>query len=487
MADVNITLSDVLCFVRHKFDKVAVKQLKSVLMDFYSAEVLSEAKSLLLNDINDFNSLGLPHIPRRHEGENRAAREVDDIVTIFTRLDELKQLDQLPRYVADGPDTMPSLRLYEGDLKGIMKMMQKLHGTVMEQGAVLAAMTRELRSLQTCRVAPSTLQSSSIQLPDNLPAESGQYSKQNTMTSEGIPSQDIDGAWAAVHSDQAPRGNSVPAWANIASSSPLIHSNRFAVLTSVDAEQSDDRISEQQFTTVKSRRPKRARNSTPTDSGLTQQEQKPKPQAQPQIQRRAPLIVGKASGAIAGPKLSAATKIYKKCVFCIDNVHPSCTVDDIKSFVTSLLVKVETCFEVKPRRRREDGDEPITNRKAFRLCVREEFRDQLLKASLWPDSVSISDWFFKPSASRDNNPDKGQDDVVQNRDTPRDNRIALKTPSLSTDVEERVGDSSTSGVVATAAAAADATTSDDTLLAVLDDDNHAVYMDCSVIVSDGSR
>ena len=481
MADVNITLSDALCFVRHKFDKVAVKQLKSVLIDFYSAEVLSEAKSLLLNDIHDFNSFGLPHIPRRREGENRAAREVDDIMAIFTRLDELKQLDQLPRYVADGPETMPSLRLYEGDLKGIMKMMQKLHDTVMEQGAALSAMTRELHLLQACRELSSTTQSSSTRRPDNLSAESGQRSKQNTMTSEGIPSRDIDGAWAAVHSDQPLRGSGDPDWATIASSSLLIHSNRFAALMSVDAERSDDRVSEQQFTTVKSRRPKRPRNSTPTDSGSTQQQ----PQPQPQIQRRAPLIVGKAPGAIAGPKLSAAMKIPKKCVFYIDNVSPSCSVDDIKSFVTSLLAKVETCFEVRPRRRREDGDEPIVNRKAFRLCVREEFRDQLLKASLWPDSVSVSDWFFKPSASRDNNLDnRRQDDTVRDRDAAHDNRTTCKSPPQATDAEVHVGDSAIASV---AAAAAEETISDDTILAAYDADNNAANMDYSVTVSDGSR
>ena len=75
-AGVNITLCNILCFVRHKFDKITVKQLKIVLMDFYSVEVLSDAKTLLFNDIHELKSFGLPHIPRRHDGENRAAREI---------------------------------------------------------------------------------------------------------------------------------------------------------------------------------------------------------------------------------------------------------------------------------------------------------------------------------------------------------------------------------------------------------------------------
>jgi len=53
-----------------------------------------------------------------------------------------------------------------------------------------------------------------------------------------------------------------------------------------------------------------------------------------------------------------------------------------------------TCYEVKPRRRRGD-DEVISDRKAFRLCIYDDDRKRLLDDSVWPDSVSISEWFFK--------------------------------------------------------------------------------------------
>lgn len=93
-------------------------------------------------------------------------------------------------------------------------------------------------------------------------------------------------------------------------------------------------------------------------------------------------------------KISAAKQIRKKAVFCVDNVSTDCSVDDIKSFVSGLSVKVLTCYEVKPRRRRGD-DEVISDRKAFRLCICDEDRNRLLDDSVWPDSVSISEWFFK--------------------------------------------------------------------------------------------
>jgi len=58
-----------------------------------------------------------------------------------------------------------------------------------------------------------------------------------------------------------------------------------------------------------------------------------------------------------------------------------------------------SCFEVQPRRRRGELV-PITDRKAFRLCVDEADRDRLLDESNWPDSVMISEWYFLDPADR---------------------------------------------------------------------------------------
>ena len=37
----------------------------------------------------------------------------------------------------------------------------------------------------------------------------------------------------------------------------------------------------------------------------------------------------------------------------------------------------------------------------FRFCVSEDDRDRLLDAEIWPDSVSIYEWYFKPPNSND--------------------------------------------------------------------------------------
>ena len=40
-------------------------------------------------------------------------------------------------------------------------------------------------------------------------------------------------------------------------------------------------------------------------------------------------------------------------------------------------------------------------RTAFRLCIYQEDSDRLLNASLWPESVVISQWYFKQPRSDD--------------------------------------------------------------------------------------
>jgi len=65
------------------------------------------------------SAMSIPHLPRQH---NKASSETGDIMTLFTCIDEHKLLDQLPRYVSD----MPSIRLYEKDMYGIVRTISSL-------------------------------------------------------------------------------------------------------------------------------------------------------------------------------------------------------------------------------------------------------------------------------------------------------------------------------------------------------------------------
>jgi len=68
MVECTLVPSDVLCFWGNKFSKVLLKQLKCVIVDFYTAVDLFEAKVHLLSDIEALkSSVKFPHVPQRRD------------------------------------------------------------------------------------------------------------------------------------------------------------------------------------------------------------------------------------------------------------------------------------------------------------------------------------------------------------------------------------------------------------------------------------
>ena len=50
------------------------------------------------------------------------------------------------------------------------------------------------------------------------------------------------------------------------------------------------------------------------------------------------LLTGKLKYTLPGQRFKAAKNVIRKAVFCIDNVHPSVELDDLRLFVTGLSV-----------------------------------------------------------------------------------------------------------------------------------------------------
>jgi len=339
---------------------------------------VSGAKSQLIEDVealkSSLSSVKFPYLPRRRDGENRLSREIDDILSLFTFLDEHKLLNMLPRYVADSPDAMPPIRLYEGELNGIISMIKRLGDRFDEYSLVLSTISRDLQLLQARCVAQV--------------ATCDQQQQQQSIERSSVGNN---------KTTEQPSAGNAPDWAVIAST-PYVHANRFDLLRSTDDDEHSDAAAQADpYTTVQSRRGRRrarqlsSMNQATEQQQQQQQQQQVRQQQQPARPARARVLLGKSSN--TDTKISAARQLRKKAVFCIDNVSTDCSTEDIKSFVSGLSIRVLTCFEVKPRRRRRDDDD-INDRKAFRLCIYDEDRNRLLDDSIWPDSVSISQWFL---------------------------------------------------------------------------------------------
>ena len=380
-------LSDLLCFITSKFGKVEVKMLRTVILDFYHTEDILQAKWRLIDDITELHLEQTPRVSRRREGEKHIVRDLDDIFTLLTFLDENKLNSKLPLYVTDDPDRMPSLRLFEGDLKYFYTKLDQFDNKMETFGSAMAAMINEWRTHLSEWPALCPPASRSIE----------QQPKSKLSTT-------------ANNSDvRQPPSNHQPSWA-VMTSSPNYHGtrNRFAVLASTDDDDHSDAARHDDTPmTVVSRRKKRMRQRegpSPESQSVNQTNQATAPRQQPRT-----VVYGKAVS--TDVKVTAACRLRtpdpaqrkKKAVYCLDNINKDCTVDDIKSYVSKLSVEVFTCYEVKSRRRRGE-EQPSSERIAFRLCIAADDRERLLDPASWPHSVIISDWYFK---SQDGNKESG--------------------------------------------------------------------------------
>ena len=423
MATCSVVLNDVLCFVRNRYVKTSVKQLKTALTDFYDVEALAAAKNDLLRDTEHLrNLMKFPHVPQRRDGDNRLVRETDDILSIFHCLDEQKMLDKLPRYVSDGPDNMPSTRLYEGDLNTVMRILDSLKDKMAEQSAVLLNVSRDIHDIQvryasqssTGHVAPGTV--------DHAGAQSGPGS----VSISGGATGGFSNRWETVSAGQdrsvQQLQGGVSREPSVSVSTPSSASARNNRNNDVDSEQPGN------WTQVaSSKRKKRRIQTSGQEVGATDtadannannDENRQKRNKSRNLDSRSNrVMVGTKKldwpvvGTVDQSKIAAAKPYLRKSVFCIDNVSTDVTVKDLETFVAdSLNVNVISCFQVKPRRakwQKEAGIVP-TDRKTFRLCIDREDEQSFLNEEIWPQKIAIYRWAFK-NRNQDSNQNRSGD------------------------------------------------------------------------------
>jgi len=149
----------------------------------------------------------------------------------------------LPRYVTDSPDSMPAIRLYEGELNGFFMMVRKLADRVDAYSSLLSDVSRELQLLKARCIDLLT----------------GSGCDQQGRSANSQPSTEWPTATSSKTTEQPPAVvSNVPEWANIAST-PYVHQNRFDMLRSADDDDShsDAPWHMESFTAVQSRRGRR--------------------------------------------------------------------------------------------------------------------------------------------------------------------------------------------------------------------------------------
>ena len=153
MADGSLFECAPLCFLVNKYGRFSHNVLKSTFSDFYSGDLIVDAKNRLLEDLSNLNlTVPLPRIPKRRDSASRLNSEVDDIFNLLAFADEQKLFSKLPRYSVVDIDTIPSIRLFEGDMKVLMYRIDRSERKLAELLTSMSAMSSCLAGLQrTCR------------------------------------------------------------------------------------------------------------------------------------------------------------------------------------------------------------------------------------------------------------------------------------------------------------------------------------------------
>jgi hypothetical protein len=401
MADKELVLCEPLCFIVNKFGKLAMKVMKSTVMDFYDVDTLAAAKSRLLDDVNLMDIADkLPHIPKRRDNANRLTHETEDIFALLQFIDERGLLSDLPRYVSSGPDNMPSTRLFDGDMLFLLVRLDKLENNLVGVGSTLAAITAELHGLRQAtnvRQVSSTIQPNVGQQPsldDNSTNTGVNVTSQYETVTMGNSTTSTNNS---VNNHQPIPAN--PSWAErfVKSTPSFTQSKRLVNNQPHGSVSNSESTEDQPYTLVQSRRKRlRAQSNEPANNNNNVKSNKQN------LRRGKPLLVGKLdSSSSLSLGITAArheNQFTKKSIFYIGNVDNSVSVEQMHNFVTSMSVEVLSLFETKPRLRRlyDASSEP---NKAFRLCINKDHRERLLVESKWPAYISVSEWFFKSTAT----------------------------------------------------------------------------------------
>ena len=348
--DKRFVVNELLCYAKCKLGKLSLNTLKSVISDFYSSTDITTAKELLVDSVEELNIDKWPKPAKRKASDNKTRVEVDDIVGVFTFLDESLLLDKLPTFVAVNVDSIPSNRIEEGDVRCIMR---KLDG-----------MDKKLDTLPG-------------KLHESIDSRSAPVLRATAPPSDINPRQ--GGAWGGQRGAGAT--SSCNLWSERVSSPRVMDrgASKPAAESDVDSDNHmncDAQDAEGNFIEVRNKR-KRVFSRQDADHS--------RPPAS--IPRRLTLARPKTViGSSTTCTLKAAKELHKKRIFCVSNLSEATSSDEIKGYIESCNIKVFSVFQAKTK---------YADSTAFRVCIDASDVEKFASNDLWASHIIIREWVFK--------------------------------------------------------------------------------------------
>ena len=184
----SIRLNELLCFVTNKYDSHPRSVLYDTIVKFYREDEIMAAKQLLVQCGEFANCQSIQSHMKKRIGENKAERSADDILSLFTYLDENDARNRLPLFCAATLSRVPVI----ADEMSDMEIVKKELATVKQQVSVIvdkmstpttttySSAVANLPSVavpQTAHIVPDEVQSATVneevenqQQPSSRPA-----------------------------------------------------------------------------------------------------------------------------------------------------------------------------------------------------------------------------------------------------------------------------------------------------------------------------
>lgn len=388
----DLIVNELLCYSIYKLDKAKlnVKALKSIILSFFSLEVVAVAKDLLVNSIDSLNVGKWPRPPRRRtdskETDNKLKNHVDDLVSMLSYIEDQKLFPRLPVFVAVNIDMIPSDALTDGDASGIIDNLEEVNNKlddIVEKLSTHESMTKTLLdNIIQCKSVMTDSAKAPPQPPLYRMNRSGgadfiaQPSRASTAPDGSLTTNPTSGSVnpATASSSRRWEGQPVQPTASAIDDdfSETISKKRRRQLT---AEARRDDMARRDNTASESEDASNLRHDA-------QNERAGRPRRDASSIR--PNRVGLSTQ--PGSALKAASDLVKRKVFCVNNASCRTTCEDMTSFIANLQVRCLSCFDAKSH---------FKNAKAFRICINDLDKSKFLDMNMWPTGIVIRDWSFK--------------------------------------------------------------------------------------------
>lgn len=140
----SVVLCSPLCFVISKLNKLSKVKIIDVVIDCFAADDITSAKRILVDDIrrlhlDKVDGRSLPQLRARRDADiaTRLKKEIDDIIALLTSLDRHHIIGKLPIYAIDNTDSVPTLKLEDGDLQYVCAKFGKLEDAIFSVQTVI--------------------------------------------------------------------------------------------------------------------------------------------------------------------------------------------------------------------------------------------------------------------------------------------------------------------------------------------------------------